>query len=141
MTKVKAINLGYHVTDYDTLLSRELLCNENVLFLSMQPYDWFPMHLRDSEQAHQYVVQYDFKRKLVLTDSGEFLAFTDLPRISDNYAPRFTLSEHGRKIAESMGIDCVEFQPVVGELHEIILLRPREQVLTISELAVVLADA
>lgn len=40
MTKVKPINLGYHVTDYDTFLSRELLSDDKVLFLSAQPYDW-----------------------------------------------------------------------------------------------------
>ena len=43
MNKVKAINLGYHVTDYDTFLSRELLSDDKVLFLSAQPYDWFPL--------------------------------------------------------------------------------------------------
>ena len=43
MTKVKPINLGYHVTDYDTFLSRELLSDDKVLFLSAQPYDWFPL--------------------------------------------------------------------------------------------------
>ena len=138
MTKVKPINLGYHVTDYDTFLSRELLSDDNVLFLSSRPYDWFPLHLLETEQAHQYVVQYDFKRKLV-TDS-EFLKFTDFPRIGGGYAARFTLSEYGRKVAESTGIDCVELQPVVGEFPEIILLRPRAQVLMVSELVVVTTD-
>ena len=53
MTKVKPINLGYHVTDYDTFLSRERLSDDKVLFLSAQPYDWFPLELIETEQAHQ----------------------------------------------------------------------------------------
>lgn len=71
-----------------------------MLFLSAQPYDWFPLELIETEQAHQYVVQYDFKRKLVLTDSSEFYAFTDMNSISYNHTARFTLSEHGRCIED-----------------------------------------
>lgn len=57
MTKVKPINLGYHVTDYDTVLSRELLSDDKVLFLSAQPYDWFPLEANRQRVAAPYYLR------------------------------------------------------------------------------------
>ena len=65
MNKVKPINLGYHVTDYDTFLSRELLSDD------MDKHTMYSGHSPVDQGAEAAFVLYE-KSIALLKRIGEY---------------------------------------------------------------------